>query len=101
LQAAQSTYEVLLRRLQEVRVAENQNIGNVRILEAALVPQKPSAVKNYDSSLRASAGYPTCYSNCIHLEVSDTSKTLKEARELFGYIARKYSLLWEKVNSSS
>jgi len=45
LQAAQSTYEVLLRRLQEVRVAENQNIGNVRILEAALVPQSHQVVK--------------------------------------------------------
>lgn len=87
LQAAQSTYEVLLRKLQEVRVAENQNIGNVRILEDALVPQKASirktiitlALGNVLAILLATA-------TIFVLEVSDTSiKTLKEARELFGY----------------
>ncbi|MEL7228018.1 MAG: GNVR domain-containing protein, partial [Cyanobacteria bacterium J06576_12] len=35
LEAAQSTYSLLLRRLQEVRVAENQNVGNVRVVQPA------------------------------------------------------------------
>jgi capsular exopolysaccharide synthesis family protein len=87
LQAAQSTYEVLLRRLQEVRVAENQNIGNVRILEAALVPQKPSGRKRIMTlALGHLLAILLATATVFILEVSDTSiKTLKEARELFGY----------------
>ena len=87
LEAAQSTYEVLLRKLQEVRVAENQNIGNTRIIETALVPRKASnrkkivtlALGNLTAILLVTA-------TVLLLEVSDTSiRTLKEARELFGY----------------
>ncbi|MEO0827724.1 MAG: polysaccharide biosynthesis tyrosine autokinase [Cyanobacteria bacterium J06639_16] len=37
LDAAQSTYTLLLQRLQDVRVAENQNVGNVRIVQPAAV----------------------------------------------------------------
>ena len=87
LQAAQSTYEVLLRKLQEVRVAENQNIGNVRILEDALVPQKASSRKRIITlALGNVLAILLATATVFVLEVSDTSiKTLKEARELFGY----------------
>ena len=87
LQAAQSTYEVLLRKLQEVRVAENQNIGNVRILEDALVPQKASSRKTIITlALGNVLAILLATATIFVLEVSDTSiKTLKEARELFGY----------------
>ncbi|MEM9218621.1 MAG: polysaccharide biosynthesis tyrosine autokinase [Cyanobacteria bacterium P01_F01_bin.150] len=37
LDAAQSTYSLLLERLQEVQLAENQNVGNVRIIQPAEV----------------------------------------------------------------
>ncbi len=40
LEAAQSTYQTLLKKLQEVKVQENQNIGNARIIEPALVTIK-------------------------------------------------------------
>ncbi|GAB4470237.1 MAG: polysaccharide biosynthesis tyrosine autokinase [Elainellaceae cyanobacterium] len=43
LAAAQGTYESLLQRLQEVQVAENQTVDNVRVISAALVPEKPAA----------------------------------------------------------
>ncbi len=43
LNAAQSTYEVLLKNLQEVKIAENQNIGNAQIIESAIPPEKPVA----------------------------------------------------------
>ncbi|BAU42662.1 GumC family protein [Leptolyngbya sp. O-77] len=43
LAAAQGTYESLLQRLQEVQVAEDQTIDNVRVISAALVPEKPAA----------------------------------------------------------
>jgi succinoglycan biosynthesis transport protein ExoP len=43
LAAAQGTYESLLQRLQEVQVAEDQTIDNVRVISAAVVPEKPAA----------------------------------------------------------
>ena len=33
LEAAQSTYETLLKKLKEIEAAENQNIANARIIE--------------------------------------------------------------------
>ncbi len=87
LAAAQSTYEVLLQKLQEVRVAENQNIGNVRIIEPALVPKTASSrQKLLILVLGNGLAILLATATVLILEVSDTSiKTLKEARELFGY----------------
>lgn len=87
LEAAQSTYETLLKKLQEVQVAENQNIGNARIAEPALVPEKPS-IKGKAIIILFGVVMGTLLSlaTIIILEVRDTSiKTLKEVRELFGY----------------
>lgn len=87
LKAAQSTYEVLLSKLQEVRVAENQNMGNARIIEFALVPEKASTRdKILILALGNLVGLILATGTILLLEVSDTSiKTLKQARELFGY----------------
>lgn len=87
LAAAQSTYEVLLRRLQEVRVAENQNIGNARVIEYALVPEVASNRKKLlILGLGNVLGMILAIVTIFILEVSDKYiKTLKEARELFGY----------------
>lgn len=87
LKAAQSTYEVLLSKLQEVQVAENQNIGNARIIEFALVPEKASTRdKILILALGNLVGLILATGTILLLEVSDTSiKTLKQARELFGY----------------
>jgi capsular exopolysaccharide synthesis family protein len=41
LQAAQTTYETMLKKVQELQVAESQNASNARIIESALVPRKP------------------------------------------------------------
>ncbi|OYQ63748.1 hypothetical protein B9G53_15335 [Pseudanabaena sp. SR411] len=43
LQAYQSTYTQLLQKLQEIRIAENQAIGNARIISEADIPDQPSA----------------------------------------------------------
>ena len=40
VKAAQSTYQTLLAKLQETRIAEQQNIGNVRVVSKADVPDK-------------------------------------------------------------
>jgi len=85
--AAQSTYEILLKKLQEVRVAENQNMGNASILEPARIPKKPSNPKaNLILALGLVLGILFSGATIVILEVRDTSiKTLKEAKELFRY----------------
>ncbi len=87
LEAAQSTYEILLKKLQEVRVAENQNTGNARIIEPARVPRKPlSTQKMITLALGVVLGILLSIATILILELRDTSiKTLQDARELFGY----------------
>lgn len=41
VEAAQSTYQNFLSRLQETQIAEQQNIGNVRVVSEAVVPDEP------------------------------------------------------------
>lgn len=87
LEAAQSTYQILLQKLQEVRVAENQNMGNARIIEPAVVPVVASNRKKLVTlALGNISGILLAIATVFILELSDTSiKTLKEARELYGY----------------
>jgi polysaccharide biosynthesis transport protein len=85
LEAAQSTYSQLLQKDGEVRVAENQNVGNAQIIAAAPIPYKPiSGFINYLAALLlgllASGG--TVYA----LEARDKSvKTIAQSRQLTGY----------------
>lgn len=87
LEAAQSTYATLLKKMQEAQVAENQNTGNARIIEEATVPEKPesgSKVKIIALGVLLGALFST--TTVLLLEIRDRSiKTLKEVRELFGY----------------
>ncbi|MEA5579057.1 GumC family protein [Anabaena sp. UHCC 0451] len=78
LQAAQSTYSLLLQKLQESRVAENQNLGNATKISNAQVPDEPSysVVIYYLSAVLLSilATFATVYI----LEIKDKSiKSLK------------------------
>lgn len=87
LDAAKTTYGTLLTRLNEVQVAENQNIGNVRVIASAEAPQTPIASKNYillagGLLVGTLLGIVTAFG----IDLIDRSvKTLREARELFGY----------------
>jgi capsular exopolysaccharide synthesis family protein len=87
LEAAQSTYQTLLKKLQEVRVTENQNIGNARILEPAVVVQKSAAAKRIMIlAVGGLMGIMLGTASIVVSEIKDKSiKNLKEARELFGY----------------
>ena len=85
LQAAQSTYSLLLQKLQESRIAENQNLGNATKISEAEIPDEPtsSAMISYLSSglLSILAALITIYI----LEIKDKSiKTVDEAKELLG-----------------
>ena len=87
LQAAQSIYTTLLQRLQETRVEENRNVGNVRIVEKAKVPEVPVAPDKLKNLVLGSlAGILLAISTALVLDILDTSiKTVREAREIFGY----------------
>lgn len=87
LQAAQTTYEALLTRLQEIRVAENQNIGNAQIIETADAPEE-SVGTSAKLILAAGvvAGSLLAIATAFLLDLMDGSiKTVKEAQELLGY----------------
>lgn len=100
LKAAQTTYETLLTRLQEIQVAENQNVGNARIISPALIPDKPAGSRKIlmitgGGVLGILLGVIAAFT----LDLIDRSvKTVKEARELF-----KYTLLGviPSINSNS
>ncbi|HAJ64540.1 MAG TPA: lipopolysaccharide biosynthesis protein [Cyanobacteria bacterium UBA8543] len=87
VEAAQSTYQALLKKQEELKLAENQSIGNARIIEPALVPETRSPINAIITLLfGGTAGTLLGMATIILLEVRDVSlKTLKEVREQFGY----------------
>jgi polysaccharide biosynthesis transport protein len=87
LQAAQKTYESLLTRLQEVTVAENQTVGNARVVADARFPQRSSRRSSYMLLLGGgTAGVLLAIATAFLMDLIDRSiKTVKEARETFGY----------------
>ncbi len=85
VEAAQSTYSLLLKKLQETRIAENQNIGNASEVSKALVPKEPvsSPLINYLSA--SLLGMLVSLATMYLLESQDKSiKTIEEAKELTG-----------------
>ncbi|SRR5579883_58636 len=86
LEVAQTTYSLLLGKLQESRIAENQSIGNARVISTALVPKKPafSLISSYISGclIAILATIATIYI----LELRDKSiKTIDEAQALLEF----------------
>jgi len=86
LAASQSTYETLLKKQQEVQVAEQENIGNARIIEPAALPENPSNSRMLLLIVGLIlAGLLTIVTITI-LEIRDPSiKTIKQANKVFGY----------------
>ncbi|MDZ7959726.1 MAG: polysaccharide biosynthesis tyrosine autokinase [Aulosira sp. DedQUE10] len=85
VQASQSTYLLMLQKLQESQIAENQNVGNASLVSEAQVPDKPisSPMVSYLSAglVAILASVATMYV----LEVRDKSiKTVDEAKDLLG-----------------
>lgn len=86
LEASQSTYETLLKKLQEVQIAEKQNMGNARIIQAAVIPDKPSNSKILLVLLALIVSTLLAIITVIILELRDPSlKTTKQVSKLFGY----------------
>jgi capsular exopolysaccharide synthesis family protein len=87
LEGAQVTYQTLLKNLQEVSIAENQNVGNARVIAYALVPAKP-----VDSKKKLILGGGIVAGSLLYvvtafiIDLMDPSiKTVKEVRQLFKY----------------
>jgi polysaccharide biosynthesis transport protein len=87
LDAAQSTYSSLLKKLQEVRIAANQSQGNAKVIEFAAPPEKillkPIILKLILGLL---LGILMGMVVTFWQELRDkTIKTVGEAKDLFGY----------------
>ncbi|MBC1218440.1 polysaccharide biosynthesis tyrosine autokinase [Nostoc sp. UCD121] len=87
LQVAQTTYEQMLKRLQEVQVLENQNVGNARIVSEALLPKKPVSPRILlNLALGGFLGFFLAIAAALLLESGDKSvKTTEEAQQLLDY----------------
>lgn len=87
LQAAQTTYETLLTRLQEIQVAENQNVGNARIVSPALAPEFGSGpTKKLILAAGGVAGILLAIATAFSVDLLDRSvKTVKQSKQLFGF----------------
>ncbi|MGH8000296.1 MAG: GumC family protein, partial [Brasilonema sp.] len=85
VQAAQSTYSLLLQKLQESRITENQKVGNATKISEAKAPEEPTSspmIWYLSAALLASL---TALVSVLLLEATDKSiKTVDEAKELLG-----------------
>lgn len=87
LEAAQATYSLLLQRLYEARVTENQNVGNARIVQAATTLERPVSPRLSAHLLVGGIlGLLGAIATVLALESQDQCiRTVRAARELFGY----------------
>lgn len=86
LQVARGTYEELLKRSQEVEVVVNQNVGNARVVSAALVPNKAASKITLYLALGGFLGILLGVGIALTLEAMDQSlKTIEQAQQLFAY----------------
>jgi len=85
LQASRTTYLLLLQKLQEIGITENQNLGNARIIADATVPQEPIASRK--SLILVSGvllGSLLAIATALILAAQDKSiRTIEEAKDLF------------------
>lgn len=81
VEAAESTYQNLLRRLQQTKIAEEQNTGNVRIVSQAAIPEYPLPSSNKLMVVGAGvAGALMGVAVAFLLDIRD--RTLKNTREI-------------------
>jgi polysaccharide biosynthesis transport protein len=82
---AKITYEGLLKSLQQFKITENQNVGNVLPIEAAVPPEKPiSPKKLLNLAIGSVMGLLLGIGTALLLEALDNSvKTVKEVQAIF------------------
>jgi polysaccharide biosynthesis transport protein len=87
LNISKKTYESLRTRLQDIRVAESQTVGNARIIQEARAPKKAASSKKpvYIGGGLA-VGLMLGLAAAFLLDLIDRSlKSVKEAQSFFGY----------------
>ncbi|MDF5706276.1 MAG: polysaccharide biosynthesis tyrosine autokinase [Nostoc sp. S4] len=86
VEAAQSTYSLLLQKLQESRIAENQNLGNASMISEAEVPEESisSPIFLYLSTglLSSLAALAIVY---ILEKIDKSIKNVEQAKELLNF----------------
>ncbi|MEH2374084.1 GumC family protein [Nostoc sp.] len=84
---ADSTYQTLLKKVQELQLVENTNAAASRIISQALVPKKQVIIKKIILLvLGVMFGLFFATTTVLFLAMRDRSlKTLKEVRDVFGY----------------
>lgn len=99
VEAAQSTYQTLLGKLQETQIAEQQNVGNVRIVSNAVVPKKPVGPKK--KLIVAGSGILgalLAIAIAFFLDIRDkTIKNSQEIEELLPYPLKSIIPNWDKT----
>jgi succinoglycan biosynthesis transport protein ExoP len=87
LDAAQTTYKNLLKNLEQIKIAENQTVGNAQIISPATIAQSPvSAGKKITVGGGVILGGLLYVITAFILEMMDPSlKTTKEVRNVMGY----------------
>ena len=88
LDAAQSAYQALLNNLQQVLIAENQNVGNAQIINLAIVSEYPvSTSKKLILAMGIALGGILSVITAFILEIRDSSyvKTSKELKNLLDF----------------
>jgi capsular exopolysaccharide synthesis family protein len=87
VEVAQSTYETILKKAQELQVAQNTNTANARIINQAEVPKQPtSSKKPIILVIGIILGGFFATTTILVIEMSDRSlKTLQEVRNIFEY----------------
>lgn len=91
LSAAQNTYQTLLTKLQEIRVAEQQTIANARVISPAITPEKPTLLTSTTGRLAlstvgllVSAGLGVAAAFVSHL-LDRKLRSIADAKDIFGY----------------
>jgi capsular exopolysaccharide synthesis family protein len=86
IDAAQANYKLLLKNQGEVRLAENQNVGNAEIVSHAVTPEFASSTKKVTIVAGIVVGGMLYIVTAFGLELTDRSiKTTKEVRNIFRY----------------
>ncbi|WP_414527320.1 GumC family protein [Nodularia chucula] len=87
IDVAQSTYQTLLKKVQELQLAENVNTPNARIISESRVPNNPAASKKLIVVvLGVMLGGFLATASVLLFEIKDKSlKTLQEVTEVFRY----------------
>ncbi|MTJ48418.1 polysaccharide biosynthesis tyrosine autokinase [Dolichospermum sp. UHCC 0259] len=87
VEVAQSTYETILKKAQELQVAQNKNTAIARIISQAEIPKKPLVTKKIIVVLLGVLlGAFFASTTIILMEMRDrTVKTIQEVRDIFKY----------------